>query len=106
MVKMVDEELKIELSEDMRAASMTANMRPRRPSGMSSLTSMMKAKLVHPFLDAKWQKSEKIDALCKLFLLPPFFYLTWTCKCSRSFQAWRILLRSGTGPLRPFRGTP
>ena len=33
MVKMVEAELKIEVREDIRAASMTANIRPRIPKG-------------------------------------------------------------------------
>ena len=41
MVKMVDDELKMEVREDMRAASITANMRPRTPTGMVSVTMRM-----------------------------------------------------------------
>ena len=40
MVKMVELELKMEVSEDMRAASMTASISPRRPTGIFSLTSL------------------------------------------------------------------
>ena len=39
MVKMVELELKMEVREDMRAASMTASMRPRTPTGIFSFTS-------------------------------------------------------------------
>ncbi len=53
MVKMVEEELKMEVREDMRAASITASMRPRSPVGIFSFTSMMKARLVHPDLERK-----------------------------------------------------
>jgi hypothetical protein len=51
MVKIVEDELKIEVSDDMRAAIMTANIRPLRPSGIFSFTSMMKATLVQPDLE-------------------------------------------------------
>ena len=53
MVKMVEEELKMEVREDMRAASITASMSPRSPVGIFSFTSMMKARLVHPDLERK-----------------------------------------------------
>ena len=51
MVKMVELELKMEVSEDMRAASMTASISPRRPTGIFSLTSLTKARLVQPALE-------------------------------------------------------
>ena len=51
MVKMVELELKMDVREDIRAASMTANMRPRTPTGIFSLTSLMKARLVQPALE-------------------------------------------------------
>ena len=35
IVKIVDEELKIDVREDIKAANMTANMRPRTPEGMA-----------------------------------------------------------------------
>ena len=41
MVKMVDEELKTEVKEDIKAASITANIRPRRPTGSKLLTSFV-----------------------------------------------------------------
>ncbi len=47
---MVEDELKIDVSELMRAASITASIRPLRPVGIFSFTSMMKARLVHPDL--------------------------------------------------------
>ncbi len=47
---MVEDELKIEVSEDINAASMTASMSPRTPAGSSSLTRSTKATLVHPAL--------------------------------------------------------
>ena len=50
MVKMVEDELKIDVKDDMRAASMTANIIPRAPVGISSVTSLTKAMLVHPLL--------------------------------------------------------
>ena len=40
MVKMVEDELKMEVRDDMRAAIITANMRPFSPGGMSSSTSL------------------------------------------------------------------
>jgi hypothetical protein len=48
--KMVEAELKMEVSEDIRAANMTANIRPRRPTGIRWFTSKMKALLLHPDL--------------------------------------------------------
>ena len=45
---MVDAELKIEVKEDMRAASITASIKPLNPSGIFSFTSLMKAMLEHP----------------------------------------------------------
>ena len=50
MVKIVEEELKIEVREDMRAASITANIIPLAPVGISSVTSLTKAMLVQPLL--------------------------------------------------------
>ena len=38
IVKMVELELKMDVSEDMRAASMTASMRPLNPTGIFSFT--------------------------------------------------------------------
>lgn len=38
MVKMVDEELKMEVSDDTSADIITASIKPRRPSGISSST--------------------------------------------------------------------
>ena len=40
MVKIVEELLNIEVSDDIRAAIITANMRPFRPDGISSSTSL------------------------------------------------------------------
>ncbi len=37
-VKMVEEELKMEVKDDMRAANMTASIMPRSPSGISLRT--------------------------------------------------------------------
>ena len=48
IVKMVEDELNIEVREDMRAAIMTASMRPLRPEGIRSSTSLMYAMLVQP----------------------------------------------------------
>ena len=50
MVKIVEEELKIEVNEDMRAANMTASIIPLAPVGISSVTSLTNAMLVHPLL--------------------------------------------------------
>ena len=50
MVKMVEDELKIDVNEDIKAESITANIKPRSPTGNNSLTNMTKAKLVHPDL--------------------------------------------------------
>ena len=50
MVKMAELELKIEVRDDISAASITASINPRRPSGIVSLTSLMNAMLVHPDL--------------------------------------------------------
>ena len=49
-VKMVEEELKIEVKDDIRAASITANIIPLAPVGISSVTSFTNAMLVHPLL--------------------------------------------------------
>ena len=48
IVKIVEEELNIEVKEDMRAAIITANMRPFKPGGISSSTSLTYAMLVQP----------------------------------------------------------
>ena len=48
MVKMVEEELKIEVRDDIRAAIITASMRPFRPGGISSSTSLTYAMFVQP----------------------------------------------------------
>ena len=48
MVKMVEEELKMLVSEDIKAANITANIIPRAPVGMSSVTSLTKAMFVQP----------------------------------------------------------
>lgn len=45
---MVDAELKIDVSEDIRAANITASISPLIPSGSCSFTSIMKAMLEHP----------------------------------------------------------
>ena len=50
MVKMAELELKMEVREDMRAASMTARRRPLSPTGNVSFTSFIKAMLVQPDL--------------------------------------------------------
>jgi hypothetical protein len=50
MVKMVEAELKMEVKEDISAANMTANISPRRPTGIISFTNLMKAKFVQPDL--------------------------------------------------------
>ena len=53
MVNMAELELKMEVSEDMRAASMTASRSPLNPTGNVSFTNLMKAMLVQP--DLKYQ---------------------------------------------------
>ena len=55
MVKRVDAELKIEEREDIRAESNTASIRPLTPSGISSVTSLMKARLLQPDLTKQAQ---------------------------------------------------
>ena len=50
MVKMAELELKMEVREDMRAASTTARRSPRSPTGNVSFTNLMKAMLVQPDL--------------------------------------------------------
>lgn len=99
MVKMVEAELKMEVSEDMRAANITANIRPLMPTGILSLTSMMKATLVHPpsELQILLQSSEMTlenDTITNL------------SKNKKFYLAWRIPLGWGRGPSRPSRGTP
>ena len=53
MVNMAELELKMEVSEDMRAASMTASRSPLSPTGNVSVTNLMKAMLLQP--DLKYQ---------------------------------------------------
>ena len=48
MVKIVLLELKIEVSEDMRAAIIQANIRPRAPGGNNSITILGYARFVQP----------------------------------------------------------
>ena len=50
IVKIVDDELKIEVKEDMRAANITANISPLAPFGISSVTNLTNATLVQPCL--------------------------------------------------------
>ena len=50
MVNIVDEELKTDVSEDIRAASITANISPLTPAGNNSFTNMEKAMLLQPDL--------------------------------------------------------
>ena len=54
-VNMVALELKMAVSDDIRAASMTAMRSPLRPFGINSLTSRINATLVQPYSD--WQTS-------------------------------------------------
>ena len=54
MVKMAELELKMEVREDMRAASMTASKRPLSPTGRVSFTNLMKAMLVQPDLNHEY----------------------------------------------------
>ena len=63
MVNMVEEELKMEVREDMRAASMTAIMAPRIPAGISSVTSFTKAMLLQ--LDLDWQMARQASGLAQ-----------------------------------------
>ena len=56
---MVEAELKMEVSEDMRAANMTASIRPLRPTGIRLLTSKMKALLLQPDLQFKRMPFDK-----------------------------------------------
>ena len=50
MVKMAELELKMEVREDMRAASITASRSPLSPTGRVSFTNLMNAMLVQPDL--------------------------------------------------------
>ena len=61
--KMVEAELKMEVNEDMSAASMTASIRPRRPTGISSFTSMMNALLLQP--DLSWEVESISEKYCR-----------------------------------------
>ena len=58
MVKMVDEELKMDVNEDIRAASMTANIMPLIPLGNKLFTNFTKAMFVQPDLKGKYVKME------------------------------------------------
>ena len=53
MVKMVDEELKMDVNEDIRAANMTANIMPLTPLGSKLFTNFTKAMFVQPDLKRK-----------------------------------------------------
>ena len=54
MVKIVDEELKIEVKDDIKAANITANIRPRTPTGSKLFTNFTKAIFVQPDLKIKY----------------------------------------------------
>ena len=60
MVKIVALELKIAVRDDISAANMTAIRRPRTPAGINSFTSLIKAILVHPYLQS-WKLSDDIE---------------------------------------------
>ena len=51
VLHIVELELKIELKEDMRAASMTDIIKPLAPEGIKSVTNLMNARFVHPLLE-------------------------------------------------------
>ena len=46
----MEDELKIDVRDDIRAANMTANISPLTPAGNNSFTSLAKAILVQPDL--------------------------------------------------------
>ena len=50
---MVELELKMELRDDVSAASITDMMKPFKPLGTYSVTSFTKAKFVQPYLFCK-----------------------------------------------------
>ena len=75
-MKIVDEELKIDVREDIKAANMTANMRPRTPEGNNSFTSLTKARFVHPDLQKKRERNMITYALTKgQIISQDFFFL-------------------------------
>ena len=51
--KLVELELKMELRDDVRAASITDMINPRNPLGTYSVTNFMNAKFVHPYLNSE-----------------------------------------------------
>ena len=58
MVKMVDEELKMDVNEDIRAANMTASIIPLTPLGNKLFTNFTKAMFVQPDLKGKYLRME------------------------------------------------
>ena len=54
MVKIVDEELKIDVKDDIKAANITANIRPRTPTGSKLFTNFTNAIFVQPDLKIKY----------------------------------------------------
>ena len=63
MVKMVELELKMEVREDMRAASMTASMRPRTPTGIFSFTSLGGGPAINDVITLSWRVKGWLRAL-------------------------------------------
>ena len=66
-MKIVDDELKIEVSEDIKAANITANMRPLNPAGNNSLTNLTKARFVQPYLKENIETGSVGNLKIKLF---------------------------------------
>ena len=70
---MVELELKMEVKEDIRAANITASIKPRTPDGSNSLTNLTNAKFVQPAL-----KIRKILEWClKIVCRSSFSKLSW-----------------------------
>ena len=65
IVKIVELELNIELNDDISAASMTAIMTPRRPSGMMPSTRAGKAVLLQDtgLPQTAWQRTDSAAVL-------------------------------------------
>ncbi len=69
MVKSVEAEEKIDEREDMRAESRTASISPRTPSGISSITSTIKAMLEHPDLHREKARRNRYNTVSNSFSL-------------------------------------
>ena len=94
MVKIVEEELKIDVRDDIRAAIITANMRPFRPDGISSSTSLTYAMFVQP------------DSELQIFMHSTGLEQATYNSTVITVIACCLSPRYGRGPWRPSLGKP